>query len=157
MFAALYAVITILETTLGGPITFGPIQVRVSDALLPLAMVFGLPSAVGAFIGTVLANSYTGLGLIDIIFGSIANLVACVLSAKFSRGNPIIATLYPVVVVTAVVGSYLPIYFQGVPQWLLYAGVAGGEIIACIVLGLPLLLAIRRYWGRTGKMEQRRE
>lgn len=147
IFAALYAVITIGETLLGGPLTFGPIQVRVSDALLPLAMIFGLPSAVGLFTGTIIANAFIGLGVLDVVFGSLANLIAAILTAKFSRGNPIIAAAYPIVVVTLVVGSYLPLFFQA-PLWLIYAGVAGGEVIACLIFGVPLLKAVQRFTGR---------
>jgi uncharacterized membrane protein len=149
IFAALYAIITIAETTLGGPLTYGPIQVRISDALLPLPMIFGLPSAVGLFIGTVVANAYYMLSPLDILFGSIANLIAGILSAKFSRGNVFLAAAYPVLVVTIVIGSYLPLFFVGVPLWLIYGGVLAGEIISCMVVGVPLLKTVQRVLGRS--------
>ena len=149
IFAALYAIITIAETTLGGPLTYGPIQVRISDALLPLPMIFGLPSAVGLFIGTVVANAYYMLSPLDILFGSIANLIAGILSAKFSRGNVFLAAAYPVLVVTIVIGSYLPLFFVGVPLWLIYGGVIAGEIISCMVVGVPLLKTVQRVLGRS--------
>ena len=149
IFAALYAIITIAETTLGGPLTYGPIQVRISDALLPLPMIFGLPSAVGLFIGTVVANAYYMLSPLDILFGSIANLIAGILSAKFSRGNVFLAAAYPVLVVTIVIGSYLPLFFVGVHLWLIYGGVLAGEIISCMVVGVPLLKTVQRVLGRS--------
>lgn len=148
LFAALYAVITIMETSLGGPLTYGFIQVRLSDSMLPLAMVFGIPSAIGLFLGAVVANAYYALGPLDIIFGSLANLIAGILSAKFSRGNPYLASMYPVVVVTLIVGSYLQLFFEGVPLWLIYGGVLAGELIACFVVGVPLLKIVQRALGR---------
>ena len=148
LFAALYALITIAETAMGGPLTFSFIQVRISDALLPLSMVFGIPSAVGLCLGTVVANSYYMLGPLDIAFGSLANLIAGILSAKFSRGNPLLAALYPVVVVTAIVGSYLQLFFADVPLWLIYGGIFVGEMVACVALGVPLIKAIQRALGR---------
>jgi uncharacterized membrane protein len=148
VFAALYAIITIAETSLGGPLTYGVIQVRISDALLPLPLMFGLPSAIGLFIGTLVANAYYMLSPLDILFGSVANLIAGVLSARFSRGNVFLAAAYPVVVVTIIIGSYLPLFFVGVPLWLIYAGVGTGEIIACFVLGVPLLKILQRILGK---------
>ena len=43
VFAALYAVGVVFLA----PISFGIVQVRVADAMLPLAMIFGLPGALG--------------------------------------------------------------------------------------------------------------
>jgi uncharacterized membrane protein len=148
LFAALYAIITIAETSVGGPLTFSFIQVRISDALLPLTMVFGIPSAVGLCLGTVVANSYYMLGPLDIAFGSLANLIAGVLSARFSRGNPFLAAAYPVVVVTLIVGSYLQLFFVDVPIWLVYGGILAGELVACVALGVPLIKAVQRALGR---------
>jgi uncharacterized membrane protein len=148
LFAALYTLITIAETSVGGPLTFSFIQVRISDALLPLSMVFGIPSAVGLCLGTVVANSYYMLGPLDIVLGSLANLIAGILSAKFSRGNPFLAAVYPVAVVTLIVGSYLQFFFVDVPLWLIYGGLFVGELVACMILGVPLIKAVQRALGR---------
>jgi uncharacterized membrane protein len=148
VFAALYAIITIAETTLGGPLTYGVIQVRISDALLPLPMIFGFPAALGLFLGTLVANAYYMLSPLDILFGSIANLIAGMLAARFSRGNVFLAAAYPVLVVTVIIGSYLPLFFVGVPFWLIYAGVGIGEVIACFVIGVPLLKVLQRVLGK---------
>lgn len=148
LFAALYALITIAETSVGGPLTFSFIQVRVSDALLPLTMIFGIPSAIGLCLGTVVANSYYMLGPLDIVLGSMANLIAGILSAKYSRGNPVLAAFYPVAVVTLIVGSYLQLFFVDVPAWLVYGGIFLGELVACVILGLPLIKAVQKALGR---------
>jgi uncharacterized membrane protein len=149
LFAALYALITITQTVIVGPLAYGLVQVRVSDALLPLAMIFGIPSAVGLCIGTVVSNSYYFIGPVDIIFGSVANLIAGFLSAKYSKGNPLLAAAYPVVVVTLVVGTYLPeLLFIDAPLWLFYISMFVGEFIACMLIGVPLLKAVQGALGR---------
>lgn len=145
-FATLYAVITIVETILGGPLSYGVIQVRISDALLPLPMVFGLPAAFGLFIGCIIANAYYMLSPLDIMFGSFANLISGILSAKFNGGSALLAAVYPVIVVTLIVGSYLTILFPEVPLWLIYIGVGTGEIIACFIIGIPLLKTVQRLF-----------
>jgi uncharacterized membrane protein len=85
---------------------------------------------------------------LDIVLGSLANLIAGVLSAKFSRGNPFLAAAYPVVVVTLIVGSYLQLFFVDVPPWLIYGGIFVGEVVACMVIGVPLIKAVQRAMGR---------
>lgn len=149
LFAALYALMTITQTMLVGPLAYGPVQVRISDALLPLSMVFGVPSAVGLCIGTVVSNSYYFISPLDVVLGSLANLVAGYLSAKYSRGNLLLAATYPVVVVTLVVGTYLPwLFFVDAPLWLFYLGILAGEFIACVLIGVPLLKAVKGAMGR---------
>lgn len=143
-FAALYAAVTIVETALGGPLSYGIIQVRVSDALLPLPMIFGLPAAFGLFLGCIVANAYYMLNPLDVLFGSLANLVAGVLSAKLSNNNVLLAATYPVVAVTLIVGSYLPLLIPGVPLWFAYVSVGTGEVIACFIIGIPLLKAAQK-------------
>ncbi|MBR0203644.1 MAG: QueT transporter family protein, partial [Synergistaceae bacterium] len=75
LIAALYAALTILLA----PISYGPVQCRVSEAftLLP----FYLPEAVpGLFIGCIFANFIGGYGLPDMVFGSLATLIAAFLT-----------------------------------------------------------------------------
>jgi len=157
LFASLYASMTIVEAALGGPLAYGPVQVRVADALLPLPMIFGMPAAYGLCLGCIAANAFYMLGPLDVLLGSIANLVAGTLSAKLSGGRPFLAATYPVVVVTLIVGSYLPLFYVGVPLWLIYAGVAAGEAVACYGLGLPLLkVLLRAFQGGALSLSLRR-
>ena len=74
MIAALYAALTI---TLA-PISYGPIQFRVSEALtlLPWYRAEAVP---GLFVGCLVANFFGGYGLVDMICGSMATLIAALL------------------------------------------------------------------------------
>ncbi|MEM4284306.1 MAG: QueT transporter family protein, partial [Candidatus Caldarchaeum sp.] len=72
VFAGLYAAGVI---ALPG-ISFEIIQVRVSDALLPLAIVFGMPAVVGITVGTFIANLFSPFGPVDLLGGTLTNLVA---------------------------------------------------------------------------------
>ncbi|HYB67202.1 MAG TPA: QueT transporter family protein, partial [Candidatus Acidoferrales bacterium] len=72
VFAALYAVAVVFLA----PISFQIFQVRLADALLPLAILFGWPAVLGLALGAFVANFFGGLGPIDIIGGAIANLIA---------------------------------------------------------------------------------
>ena len=52
IFAALYAIGVVFLA----PFSYGLIQVRIADALLPLSIVFGMPVVIGLSLGTFIAN-----------------------------------------------------------------------------------------------------
>ena len=75
MIAAVYVVLTIVLA----PISFGQVQLRVSEALT-IMPVFTAAAIPGVFIGCLIGNILGGAVLPDIIFGSLATLVAAVIS-----------------------------------------------------------------------------
>jgi uncharacterized membrane protein len=85
ILGALYTVLVIFLA----PISFGVYQVRLADALLPLSMIFGVPSAIGFSLGCVVSNVYGGLGVVDIVGGAVANFVACTLAWYIARKSQI--------------------------------------------------------------------
>jgi uncharacterized membrane protein len=143
VFAALYAIGVVALPS----ISFNIAQVRLADALLPLSMIFGVPSVIGLSLGTVVANVYGGLGIIDIIGGSIANMIACSLSWYISQKKGIthrfLGTLVETLVITIIVGGYLSVLFH-VPLEFGLLGILVGSIIAINILGFILEEAIRR-------------
>ena len=134
IIAALYAVITIILA----PISYGPIQVRVSEALTVLPYI--TPAAIpGLFIGCLVANVYGGLGLADIFGGSLCTLIAAMFTYLLSKSKkPFLAPLPPVVINALGVSFYLHILFK-YPYWLTVLYIAVGEFFACFVLGYSLL------------------
>jgi len=144
VFASLYAVGVIFLA----PISFSVFQVRVADAMLPLSMIFGIPGALGFSLGCIVSNVYGGLGIIDIVCGATANLVACSL-AWYMRGKGrvvqrFLGSITETVIVAAIVGGIdLPLVYH-VPLAISLLGVLVGEIIAINVLGFPIEEALRR-------------
>ncbi len=135
VIAALYAALTILLA----PISYGNIQLRVSEAMTLLPML--LPQAIpGLFVGCLIANLYTGM-LTDIIFGSLATLLAA-LGTYFFRKKPILAAACPVVANGVIVGLVLSIA-SNLPVPLTMGQVAIGEIGA-VLIGFVLLAAMKR-------------
>ena len=135
MIAALYAALTLLLA----PISYGPIQLRLSEALTLLPMV--LPQAVpGLFIGCLIANLYTGM-LTDIIFGSLATLIAAV-GTYLLRKKPLLAAACPVVSNGVIVGLVLTAT-SNMPLLLTMGTVALGEVGA-VIIGLILLGGMKR-------------
>ncbi len=139
MVAALYAGLTILLA----PISYGMIQVRVAEMLMVLPY-FTAAAIPGLFVGCLIANIYGGQGLLDIVFGSLATLVAAYLVSKIK--NPLLVPLPPVIINALVVGMILHLILD-LPFILAAAWVGLGQVIACYGLGLPLLFILdkRRY------------
>ena len=137
IIASLYAAITIILA----PISYGPIQVRVSEALTVLPYL--TPAAIpGLFIGCALANINSPAGIVDVIGGSLCTLLAAFLTFLFSRTKkPILAPIPPVLVNAFGVSLYLhPLWEWN--YWATVIWVAIGEIVACFILGYPLLRII---------------
>lgn len=139
--AALYAVGVVFLA----PISFGIFQVRIADALLPLAILFGWPAIIGLSIGAFVANFFGGLGPVDIIGGALANLIATFLAWKVSgnRGKPktLVGVAIEIITVTAIVGTYLS-YLFGMPLQVGWLGVFAGSVVAIGILGSVLLFSL---------------
>lgn len=133
--AALYAALTLLLA----PISYGNLQCRVSEAmtLLPMVMPASIP---GLFVGCLIANIYTG-SVLDIVFGSLATLLAAV-ATYLLRKKPILAGACPVVANGVIVGLVLSISFS-LPLGLTMLEVAVGEIGA-VIIGFVLLAALKK-------------
>jgi uncharacterized membrane protein len=138
--AAVIATIYVLITYLFKPISYGPIQVRVSEALtlLPLLEYSAIP---GLFIGCLLANILGGLGLWDIFLGSIITLIAAYLTSKMS--GPILGSIPPIILNALGVSYYLSIIYN-VPYWITALHIGFGQLISVAGLGLPLFYLIQK-------------
>lgn len=137
LIGAIYVSITIAFT----PISYGQIQVRISEALTVLP--FFTPAAIpGLFVGCIIANIYGGQGMIDIVFGSSASLLAAFLSYKMPRKwmVPI-----PPIVVNAIVVGFILNYLYQVPLAVAMGWVGLGQLIACYGLGYPLMSVLDKY------------
>ncbi len=136
IFAALYAIGVIALA----PISYGIVQVRVADALIPLSAIFGYPAILGVTIGCLVANIYSPFGAIDIIGGTVANFVASWLSYKL-RKNIIMATTAATLAVTVIVGSYLTVLL-GIP--IIFISILIGSFIAINIIGGTLIVLLRK-------------
>lgn len=130
LIAALYAGLTFVLI----PISYGPVQFRVAEALTLLP--FCVPEAIpGLFIGCLLSNFWGGFGLIDVVLGSAATLISAWLTWKMP--NIWLAALPPVVVNAVVVGAYLGIITEmPVLLSMLYIGLS--QAVICFTLGISL-------------------
>lgn len=140
LIAAIYATLTILL----GSISYGPVQFRIAEALtiLPALTPAGIP---GLFVGCLVANILGPYGLIDMVLGGGATLIAAIFSYQL-RKKPILVPLPPVLVNAVVIGMML-YYVYAVPMSLFacMAAVGLGQLVTCYGIGYPLLKILGRY------------
>ena len=145
VIAALYAALTLLLS----PISYGLMQVRVSEAMCVLALF--TPAAVpGLTIGCLLANLIGPYGIQDVIFGTLATFIG-VSGMYLLRRRPYLAPMCNVVSNGLIVGFELW-YFFGLSAsfWIAAAWVALGELISCYVLGVPLMKYLEKNHNKLG-------
>ena len=151
IIAALYSTLVIVLA----PISFGPVQLRLADCLIPLSAILGWPAVFGVALGALISNAYYWLGPLDVVLGPVANLVAASLILLLRR-RLFTACLAGSIAVGVIVGSYLWVYFPppefGVVSLPLWAGmvlsITISSIIAIAVIGYALLKALVSYGFR---------
>lgn len=137
VIAALYAALTLALY----PISFGAVQFRVSEALtlLPIMMPEAIP---GLFVGCLVSNLIGSATPWDIIFGSLATLIAAILTYA-TRRNKILAAFWPVICNTVIVGLVLALTLD-LPVFLTMGEVGLGELAVVYTVGMAMLAALKR-------------
>lgn len=138
MVGSLYCVLVLVFA----PLSYGPVQIRIAESLtlLPYLWIEAIP---GLFVGCVLANLIGGFGILDVVFGSIATLIAAILTRKMP--NVFMAAVPPVLVNMIVVGVYLA-FLLDLPFLSTSLYIGFGQALACFGLGIPMVWLIRKYW-----------
>ena len=139
IIAALYTVLTLVLA----PFSYGEIQVRVSEAFTLLPILF--PEAVPAVtIGCLLSNILGGSMLADVIFGTLATLLAAICT-RLLRNRFWLAALMPVLFNGIIVGAVVHYcYDPAMPLVLCMLSVAAGEAVACLLIGYIFIKFIKR-------------
>ena len=145
--AALYASMTIVIA----PAAYGPIQFRLAEVLCILPFFF--PStALGLFVGCLIANLMSPYGLLDIVAGSSASLIAGLVTMRLGRINKDAALIKAVACFPPVIINAL--FIGAVIAWSTTSGgdefrlafvtysfqVGLGQFAVMYAIGLPLLI-----------------
>ena len=140
VIAAIYALLTFVLA----PISYGAVQVRISEALTVLP--FFTPAAVpGLFVGCIAANIMSPYRLADLIFGSAASLIGAI-GSYLLRKKPLLVPLAPVISNGIIVGAMLYyVYEVPLPLIVQMLYVALGEVVACYAIGYPLMKYLNKY------------
>lgn len=142
MIAASYVVLTFISDLFG--LSSLPVQLRLSEVMTVLPAF--IPSAIpGLFLGCLLSNILMSGNLFDIIFGSLATLLAAYLSSVLGRKNRWLSILPPVIVNSLIIPFVLMFGLGLGPYIFLLLGVFGGEILSAGLLGSILIASLKKY------------
>lgn len=154
MIAALYAVVTIAC----GPLSYEFMQFRFSE-LLNLLVFFNPYYTIGLTLGCLLANLFSSVGPIDILFGTLTTLVACLIMivyAKFVKNLfsvgfiPCIlnAVVVPFTIYVSTINTEDPMVLTPALYFMMFGWVFLGEFVCIIVIGYPLFFGLsKKYKG----------
>lgn len=149
IIAAMYAGLTYAASVLN--VAYGSIQFRFSEALTILAALS--PAAIpGLTIGCFLGNITSPYGLIDIICGTLATLIAAGLSYKTRnvkfKDLPLLSAMFPVITNAIIIGVEITLFMpEGfkMEAFLITAGqIAIGQLVMCYGLGIPLYKIVKK-------------
>ena len=152
LIAAVYTVLSLAFL----PISFGPVQCRISEMLTVLPAF--LPAAIpGVAIGCLITNILGGAILPDIIFGTLATLIGAVLTRLLTRGLlnnsqsgaslrfRLAAVLPPIISNTIIVPLVLKFaYMYDDALYFMAFTVCLGEIIGIGIIGNILITVLSR-------------
>lgn len=143
MVAALYAVLTVVT-----PLSFGAIQLRVSEMMVLLAFI-DKRYAPGLILGCFIANLFSPFGLMDVVFGTTCTAAALwgITHSKTLFG----ASLWPVFC-NAFIGVEL--YILGVsPLFFGMFTVALGEFFAVSCMGYVVFRQLMKNHGLIARLK----
>ena len=158
LIAALYTALTLLVA----PLSFGPVQIRISEALTVLPAVCP-PAVLGLTLGCFLSNllgffiGANPLGLVDSAIGTLATLLAAICvyyMAKALKGKALLwlAPLPPIVFNGLIIGIEISYFYIGnmdlIPVLLSCLYVAIGEILPCYIGSFVFLKTAKSYFKK---------
>lgn len=126
LIAALYVTLTVAFSA----ISYGPIQFRVSEALILLPL-WNHRWTPGIVLGTIIANFFSPLGLIDVLFGSLATFLGIVAMVKVAKmASPLYSLICPVLANAYLIALELRIVYS-LPFWesVIYVGISEAIIV----------------------------
>lgn len=139
---ALIGALYVLLTVVFAPVSFGLVQLRVSEALTVLPY-FTSAAVPGLFVGCFLSNLIMGAPMYDVVFGSLATLIAALLTRTMAKNDMAswLAPVPPVILNGLIVGAVLSYGYELGGYLVCAAAVAAGEAVAVYALGMPILLS----------------
>ena len=158
IIATLYVVLTLLTQ----PIAYSYMQLRLSEMLCILVF-FNPHYTLGLTLGCFLANLFSTVGPLDMLMGTGATLIACLIMVGLSYciKNMLLSAFIPAIVNALIIPWDIYISSLGSPDPMvmspgLFFTMAGwiflGEFIALIVIGYPIFLIMLKKMKNFSKL-----
>ncbi len=133
--AAVYLVATLVIS----PIAYGSIQFRISEVMVLLAWIN--PAFIpGLVLGCALANMFSPLGIIDVLFGTFHTFCSVMLISRTK--NMYLASLWPTIF-SFIIGLELYLVYSS-PFIVSTLSVMAGELICITIIGCIIFSIVRK-------------
>lgn len=119
---------------------YGNIQFRIAEALMLLCF-YKKDYGISLILGCLIVNLFSPMGLVDVVFGTVATVVAVALI--YISPNIYIASLMPVVSNAIIVGAEIWWAFD-MPFAISALEVAAGEFVCVSILGVVLFKVLEK-------------
>lgn len=139
---AVVAAIYFFLTFIGQSVGFGPVQIRISEALVLLCF-FRRDYVFGITLGCFLSNLFSPFMPWDLLIGTLSTFISCIL-VSFCR-HLLLSTFIPVIVNGFGIGAELTFLFNYGSQgfWITSSLIILGEFLAVSVIGYLLFLLVK--------------
>ena len=146
IISATYVALTLILM----PISFGAVQVRLSEALTILPLI--MPEAIiGLTIGCLISNLF-GFGAIDVIFGTIATflsaLLTCLVGKKLKNKSLkfVVGAFFPVII-NAIIVPFIFILTGSTEQVYIidFLTIFAGQFLSVYIVGGYLYFALKKF------------
>lgn len=148
LIAAIYAILTLILA----PISYGAFQFRISEILVLLAFID--PIYIGGLtLGCLLANILGGLGILDIVFGTLATFISVLAISRTSKIiknrniSLVVASLWPTIFNGIIVGWVIwasSVDSSAVSLFIIMLQVAFGEFVVITIAGVPVFKLLEK-------------
>lgn len=125
MIASIYAVLTLAIS----PIAYSEIQFRLSEIMVFLAF-YNKKFIPGLTIGCIVANLFSPMGLLDVVFGTTSTIIVCI--SMYLIKNRYLAAITGALITGIIIGGELCYAYQ-IPYLINALYVAIGELIVLII------------------------
>jgi uncharacterized membrane protein len=143
IYAALYAALVVVL----GAFSYGPVQVRIADAMLGAVPLIGLAGVLGHTLGVFVSNIFSTLGPIDLLNTIPSFAMSFVVYYTYKRTKKdytvIVTCVLYSIVIGITVGTMLS-YVLGLVLLPTITYVILGNLIASVLIGWPLFKLLKK-------------
>jgi uncharacterized membrane protein len=143
IYATIYAVLVICS-----PIPpYGPLQIRVADALVATIPLFGFAGVLGHTLGVFIANGFSPEGLIDLLNAIPSFVMAFIVYYIHKKTNNDYTIIATCIAYSAVIGTtvgWMLSYLYSLPLMLTIMYITAGNIVASVLIGWPLFKLLKK-------------
>ncbi len=143
MYAALYAALVVSL----GFMSYGPLNVRLADAMVASVPILGMAGVLGHTLGVFIANIFSTAGLIDLLNAIPSFVMAFVVYYTYRKTNndyTVIATCTAYSVVLGITVGWMLSYLYMLPLLETIFYVFLGNMVGSVLIGWPLFKALKK-------------